>query len=153
MPNEVQSALNKCDAEVLPSLLVGSDLTERKSYFTSLFLLSLHFLFFPFGFVRVNIILPYNFIEFVILLPHPPRCWVPHNVFCRAFSYLVIGWGRIGPCMSFETSKPSPSVLKLSFLSQVVQDLCKVAGVAKVLVAQHDAYKGLLPGEVFQWKM
>uniref|UniRef100_A0A8D0Q9N8 Electron transfer flavoprotein subunit alpha, mitochondrial n=1 Tax=Sus scrofa TaxID=9823 RepID=A0A8D0Q9N8_PIG len=28
---------------------------------------------------------------------------------------------------------------------KVAQDLCKVAGVAKVLVAQHDAYKGLLP--------
>lgn len=54
--------------------------------------------------------------------------------------------------MSFEMSKPPPSVLKFSFLSQVAQDLCKVAGVAKVLVAQHDAYKGLLPGEVFQWK-
>ena len=34
----------------------------------------------------------------------------------------------------------------------MAQDLCKVAGVAKVLVAQHDAYKGLLPGELFQWK-
>jgi len=34
----------------------------------------------------------------------------------------------------------------------VAQDLCKVAGVAKVLVAQHDAYKGLLPGELFQWE-
>ncbi|KAG8506489.1 Electron transfer flavoprotein subunit alpha, mitochondrial, partial [Galemys pyrenaicus] len=31
---------------------------------------------------------------------------------------------------------------------KVVQDLCKVAGVAKVLVAQHDAYKGLLPEEL-----
>jgi len=30
----------------------------------------------------------------------------------------------------------------------VVQDLCKVAGVAKVLVAQHDTYKGLLPEEL-----
>lgn len=30
MPNEVQSALNKCDAEVLPSLLVGSDLTIQR---------------------------------------------------------------------------------------------------------------------------
>uniref|UniRef100_A0A8C5KY20 Electron transfer flavoprotein subunit alpha n=1 Tax=Jaculus jaculus TaxID=51337 RepID=A0A8C5KY20_JACJA len=31
---------------------------------------------------------------------------------------------------------------------KVAQDLCKVAGVAKVLVAQHDAYKGLLPEEL-----
>ncbi|KAF3830726.1 hypothetical protein GH733_004545, partial [Mirounga leonina] len=31
---------------------------------------------------------------------------------------------------------------------KVVQDLCKVAGVAKVLVAQHDTYKGLLPEEL-----
>ncbi|EHB00706.1 S phase cyclin A-associated protein in the endoplasmic reticulum [Heterocephalus glaber] len=31
---------------------------------------------------------------------------------------------------------------------KVVQDLCEVAGVAKVLVAQHDAYKGLLPEEL-----
>ncbi|PNI37951.1 ETFA isoform 17, partial [Pan troglodytes] len=28
------------------------------------------------------------------------------------------------------------------------QDLCKVAGIAKVLVAQHDVYKGLLPEEL-----
>jgi hypothetical protein len=41
---------------------------------------------------------------------------------------------------------------KLVFQSQVAEDLCKVAGVAKVLVAQHDVYKGLLPGEAFQWK-
>ncbi|XP_015421663.1 PREDICTED: electron transfer flavoprotein subunit alpha, mitochondrial, partial [Myotis davidii] len=31
---------------------------------------------------------------------------------------------------------------------KVAQDLCKVAGVAKVLVAQSDAYKGLLPEEL-----
>ncbi|GAB5572250.1 electron transfer flavoprotein subunit alpha [Prionailurus iriomotensis] len=31
---------------------------------------------------------------------------------------------------------------------KVAQDLCKVAGVAKVLIAQHDAYKGLLPEEL-----
>nr|KAF6279063.1 electron transfer flavoprotein subunit alpha [Myotis myotis] len=31
---------------------------------------------------------------------------------------------------------------------KVAQDLCKVAGVAKVLVAQNDAYKGLLPEEL-----
>ncbi|KAF5911488.1 hypothetical protein HPG69_000780 [Diceros bicornis minor] len=31
---------------------------------------------------------------------------------------------------------------------KVARDLCKVAGVAKVLVAQHDAYKGLLPEEL-----
>uniref|UniRef100_A0A8C0PT30 Electron transfer flavoprotein subunit alpha, mitochondrial n=1 Tax=Canis lupus familiaris TaxID=9615 RepID=A0A8C0PT30_CANLF len=31
---------------------------------------------------------------------------------------------------------------------KVAQDLCKVAGVAKVLVAQHDTYKGLLPEEL-----
>ncbi|XP_029414672.1 electron transfer flavoprotein subunit alpha, mitochondrial isoform X1 [Nannospalax galili] len=31
---------------------------------------------------------------------------------------------------------------------KVVQDLCKVAGVSKVLVAQHEAYKGLLPEEL-----
>lgn len=31
----------------------------------------------------------------------------------------------------------------------MAQELCKVEGVTKVLVAQHDAYKGLLPGEVF----
>ncbi|KAB0407279.1 hypothetical protein E2I00_018311, partial [Balaenoptera physalus] len=31
---------------------------------------------------------------------------------------------------------------------KVAQDLCKVAGVAKVLVAQHDVYKGLLPEEL-----
>ncbi|EPY89362.1 electron transfer flavoprotein subunit alpha, mitochondrial isoform a [Camelus ferus] len=31
---------------------------------------------------------------------------------------------------------------------KVAQDLSKVAGVAKVLVAQHDAYKGLLPEEL-----
>ncbi|XP_042637998.1 electron transfer flavoprotein subunit alpha, mitochondrial, partial [Orycteropus afer afer] len=31
---------------------------------------------------------------------------------------------------------------------KVAQDLCKVAGVAKVLVAQHDAYKGFLPEEL-----
>uniref|UniRef100_A0A2I2Y2Z5 Electron transfer flavoprotein subunit alpha n=1 Tax=Gorilla gorilla gorilla TaxID=9595 RepID=A0A2I2Y2Z5_GORGO len=30
----------------------------------------------------------------------------------------------------------------------VAQDLCKVAGIAKVLVAQHDVYKGLLPEEL-----
>uniref|UniRef100_A0A5F9CUS2 Electron transfer flavoprotein subunit alpha, mitochondrial n=1 Tax=Oryctolagus cuniculus TaxID=9986 RepID=A0A5F9CUS2_RABIT len=30
----------------------------------------------------------------------------------------------------------------------VAQDLCKVEGVTKVLVAQHDAYKGLLPEEL-----
>lgn len=29
---------------------------------------------------------------------------------------------------------------------QVAEELCKVAGVKKVLVAQHDAYKGSLPG-------
>ncbi|XP_008049138.1 electron transfer flavoprotein subunit alpha, mitochondrial isoform X5 [Carlito syrichta] len=31
---------------------------------------------------------------------------------------------------------------------KVAEDLCKVAGVAKVLLAQHDAYKGLLPEEL-----
>uniref|UniRef100_G3R0Y6 Electron transfer flavoprotein subunit alpha n=1 Tax=Gorilla gorilla gorilla TaxID=9595 RepID=G3R0Y6_GORGO len=31
---------------------------------------------------------------------------------------------------------------------KVAQDLCKVAGIAKVLVAQHDVYKGLLPEEL-----
>ncbi|KAL4836820.1 hypothetical protein H8958_006977 [Nasalis larvatus] len=31
---------------------------------------------------------------------------------------------------------------------KVAQDLCKVAGIAKVLVAQHDAYRGLLPEEL-----
>ncbi|XP_007084689.2 electron transfer flavoprotein subunit alpha, mitochondrial isoform X1 [Panthera tigris] len=31
---------------------------------------------------------------------------------------------------------------------KVAQDLCKVAGVTKVLIAQHDAYKGLLPEEL-----
>ncbi|XP_051021740.1 electron transfer flavoprotein subunit alpha, mitochondrial-like [Acomys russatus] len=31
---------------------------------------------------------------------------------------------------------------------KVAQDLSKVAGLAKVLVAQHDAYKGLLPEEL-----
>uniref|UniRef100_A0A5F9DDB7 Electron transfer flavoprotein subunit alpha n=1 Tax=Oryctolagus cuniculus TaxID=9986 RepID=A0A5F9DDB7_RABIT len=31
---------------------------------------------------------------------------------------------------------------------KVAQDLCKVEGVTKVLVAQHDAYKGLLPEEL-----
>uniref|UniRef100_A0A8C0XW22 Electron transfer flavoprotein subunit alpha, mitochondrial n=1 Tax=Castor canadensis TaxID=51338 RepID=A0A8C0XW22_CASCN len=31
---------------------------------------------------------------------------------------------------------------------KVAEDLCKVAGVAKVLVAQHDVYKGLLPEEL-----
>uniref|UniRef100_A0A8D0HIL1 Electron transfer flavoprotein subunit alpha n=1 Tax=Sphenodon punctatus TaxID=8508 RepID=A0A8D0HIL1_SPHPU len=31
---------------------------------------------------------------------------------------------------------------------KVAQELCKVQGVAKILVAQHDAYKGLLPEEL-----
>uniref|UniRef100_A0A096NMT9 Electron transfer flavoprotein subunit alpha, mitochondrial n=1 Tax=Papio anubis TaxID=9555 RepID=A0A096NMT9_PAPAN len=31
---------------------------------------------------------------------------------------------------------------------KVAQDLCKVAGIAKVLVAQHDAYRGLLAEEL-----
>nr|KAF6399180.1 electron transfer flavoprotein subunit alpha [Molossus molossus] len=31
---------------------------------------------------------------------------------------------------------------------KVAQDLCKVSGITKVLVAQHDAYKGLLPEEL-----
>lgn len=63
------------------------------------------------------------------------------------------GRGRgLGLAWAFDASKPTLSTLRLSSLSQVVQDLCKVAGVAKVLVAQHDAYKGLLPGEVFLWE-
>lgn len=31
--------------------------------------------------------------------------------------------------------------------SQVVEEISKVQGVKKVLVAQHDSYKGFLPGK------
>ena len=39
-------------------------------------------------------------------------------------------------------------LLRESFCSffQVVEEISKVQGVKKVLVAQHDAYKGALPG-------
>lgn len=33
------------------------------------------------------------------------------------------------------------------FFSQVVEEISKVHGVKKVLVAQHDCYKGFLPGK------
>lgn len=38
-------------------------------------------------------------------------------------------------------------LLIIHFWSQVASELSKVQGVAKVLVAQHDAYKGFLAGE------
>lgn len=34
-----------------------------------------------------------------------------------------------------------------SMFSQIVEEISKVQGVKKVLVAQHDSYKGFLPGK------
>ena len=32
------------------------------------------------------------------------------------------------------------------FVNQVVEELSKVEGLSKILVAEHEAYKGFLPG-------
>lgn len=36
---------------------------------------------------------------------------------------------------------------------QVVEQISKVQGVKKVLVAQHDSYKGFLPGKYHEGKL
>ena len=38
----------------------------------------------------------------------------------------------------------------ITVLSQVVEELSKVEGISKILVAEHEGYKGFLPGTVTQ---
>ena len=43
-------------------------------------------------------------------------------------------------------TQPSVANLMSNFVNQVVEELSKVEGLSKILVAEHEAYKGLLPG-------
>ena len=43
-------------------------------------------------------------------------------------------------------TQPSAANLMSNFVNQVVEELSKVEGLSKILVAEHEAYKGFLPG-------